>query len=94
MPIPLKLTYHAMKRMRERRVRVRDVVQIVESGDVIEDYPDDNPFPSQLISGTSDGRPLHVVVATDPEDEARIVITVYDPNPREWNPGFKTRRTP
>ena len=94
MPIRLKLTYHALQRMRERRVRVREIAQIVEYGEVIEDYPDDSPYPSQLICGVSGERTPHLVVAIDPKDEARILVAVYDPDPQEWHPGFKTRRKP
>lgn len=39
-------------------------------------------------------RPLHTVVADNVETKETIVITVYEPDPREWEPGFKKRRKP
>jgi hypothetical protein len=34
------------------------------------------------------------VVADNAEDEIRIVITVYQPDLEEWEPGFRRRRKP
>ncbi len=40
----------------------REVAEAVASGRIIEDYPDDSPYPSCLIFGTTDaGRPIHMV---------------------------------
>jgi hypothetical protein len=39
-------------------------------------------------------RPLHVVAAENAEAHETIVITVYDPDPTLWEPGFRQRRRP
>jgi hypothetical protein len=63
----------------------RDVYQTVCNGEVIEEYPDDKPYPSILIFGrTETGRPLHLVCAYNKEDDSAIVITVYQPDPNMW----------
>jgi len=52
------------------------------NGEIIEEYPDDKPFPSCLIYGRSaDGRPLHVVCAVAPVSR---IITVYFPDESKW----------
>jgi hypothetical protein len=38
-------------------------------------------------------RPIHVVVADNLDDRENIVITVYEPDPEEWEPDFKRRKT-
>jgi hypothetical protein len=38
------------------------------------------------------GRPIHVVAAWNDDDEEWIVITVYEPDPVEWDEEFKRRR--
>jgi hypothetical protein len=62
------------------------------SGEKIEEYPDDEPYPSYLALGWPAGRPLHVVAAVDVEAGETIVITTYWPDPDRWEGDFKTRR--
>lgn len=71
--------HHAIKRMFERSIAVDDVGHIIENGKNIQEYPDDKPFASRLILGWSKQRPLHVVCADDKENQAIVVITVYEP---------------
>ena len=85
---------HAIRRMFERRIGVADVRAIVERGEVIENRPDDPPYASRLLLGAVQGRPLHVVVAEDAAAASTIVVTVYEPDPALWRPGFKRRRKP
>jgi hypothetical protein len=80
--------------MFQRRIGVADVREVVERGETIEDRPDDLPYPSRLVLGFVDGRPLHVVVAEDVAASVAIVVTVYEPDPAQWRPGFKRRRKP
>jgi uncharacterized protein DUF4258 len=59
----------------------------------VEDYPDDTPYPSRLVLGWNGRRPIHVVVADNLDDNENIVITVYEPDPEEWEPDFRRRKT-
>ena len=71
----------------------QQVYEAILSGEIIEDYPDDVPYPSCLVFGrTRDGRPVHVVCAHVPEDTA-IIITVYEPDPDRWT-DFRRRILP
>ena len=53
-----KITYrlHAVQRMFERKVSIEEVRYVLETGEVIEEYPDDTPYPSRLILGSYKGR--------------------------------------
>jgi len=63
-----------------------EVYQAIQSGEVIESYEYDTPYPSILIMGrTNTGRPIHIVCAYSSEDDLAIVITVYHPDPSRWN---------
>ncbi len=84
---------HAIQRMFERHISEADVEHILATGEVIEGYPDDAPYPSRLIQGVCGSRPLHVVVADNLEDREMIVITAYEPDPARWDPTFRRRRT-
>jgi len=62
---------------------------------IVEEYPDDRPYPSLLVVGwTGEGRPVHVVCAYVREEDQLIVITVYQPDPNRWDEGFRQRRKP
>lgn len=82
---------HALTRMFERRIDVADVRAVVAHGEVIQAYPDDKPYPSRLLLGWIGRRPLHVVVADDDEDGILIVVTAYEPDPVQWDSGFKRK---
>lgn len=82
---------HAIERMFQRDVNEADVEYVVKSGEIIESYPDDQPYPSFLILGYVDKRALHIVYAKD-ENNTVIVITVYEPTLEKWLEDLKMRR--
>ena len=62
-----------------------EIYEAICAGEVIEEYPDDAPYPSVLVFGlTGVGRPLHVVCAYNGEEERTIVVTAYQPDPERW----------
>ncbi len=81
-------TYHARFEMKHEelgQIREHEVYEAIRTGEVIENYPDDTPYPSMLIFGTTiSGRPLHVVCAYNPDQDLGIKVTVYQPNPSFW----------
>jgi hypothetical protein len=85
---------HAVQRMSERGISEQNVREILSAGGSIEEYPDDIPYTSRRVLGWCRGRPLHVVAAENAEAHETIVITVYDPDPTLWEPGFRQRRRP
>ena len=89
---PLIFRMHAIQRMFQRGISVDDVRHVLASGEVVEDYPDDTPYPSRLVLGWCEAHPIHVVVADDAETKETIVITAYEPDPAQWEPGFRRRK--
>ena len=84
---------HAIQRMALRDISEAEVRAVLTTGEAIEEYPDDTPFPSRLVLGWVGSRPLHVVAADNPEEEEdTIVITVYESEPDQWEVGFRRRR--
>jgi hypothetical protein len=77
--------------MFQRRIDEKDVRSILETGETIERYPDETPYPSRLILGWLGKRPLHVVAADNTVDRETIVITVYEPEQDKWSQDFKRR---
>ena len=87
---------HARREMREEEfgpITDQEVYEAICTGEVIETYPDDTPYPSVLILGTTAaGRPLHTVCAYDSEHDQVVVVTVYQPDPDRWEDHRRRKR--
>ncbi len=83
---------HAVKRMFERTILESHIKEILLDGQIIKRYQDDSPYPSYLVYGIVNQRPLHVVAAIDEEDDVTIIVTAYEPNIIEWEFGFEKRK--
>jgi hypothetical protein len=68
-----------------------DVVSAILSGEIIEQYPEDYPYPSCLVLGfTVNRQHLHVVCGTG--NNELWLITAYYPDEQEWTEGFGMRK--
>ena len=85
---------HSLERMVEREISREAVIQTILQGERIEDYPGDRPLASALFFGLTGIRPIHAVIAFNPELQKAFVITVYVPDLDHFEPDFKTRRKP
>ncbi len=92
MAVKLVFRVHAIERMFQRNISVQDVRGVLETGETIERYPDDWPFPSRLVLGWRHNRPIHVIVADDEKGGEAVVVTVYEPDPQLWDADFKRRK--
>lgn len=81
-----------MERLLERGVSRREVFDVLLTGEEIEDYPNDTPFPSALFLGWRGPDPLHVVVALDSTSQRAYIITTYPPDLEHFEADFKTRK--
>ena len=85
------VTAHAAERFRQRGIKNKDIIYAVQNGEIIEQYPEDYPYPSCLLLGfTVKSRPLHVVMSD--EGTASRIITAYFPDKDKWKADFKTRK--
>ena len=83
---------HAIQRMFERGIRRDDVLAVMAQGETITEYADDKPYPSRLLLGSVETKPLHVVLAFNEATGLCIVVTAYEPAPEQWNSEFRTRK--
>jgi hypothetical protein len=81
---------YVLKRMIERGITVADVREVLENGELIEEYKADSP-PRYLMLGWSGRRPVHVVGEDDPLLDETIVVTAYEPDGKRWKAGFRVR---
>ena len=88
----IRITDHADEEAQADRLSFDEVFASVLHGEVLQDYPDDRPYPSCLIYGnTFSGEPVHSVWAYNPDNEWAVLITVYRPDPERWF-DWRTRR--
>ncbi len=90
---PIIFRIHAVQRMFERHIPVEAVRQVMQSGEMIEDYSQEMPDPGRLLMAKHGQRPLHVVMAENNKEGELVVITVYKPDQVQWKPGFRNRKT-
>jgi hypothetical protein len=89
---PIIFRTHAVQRMFERRIPMEAVRQVLQSGEMIEDYSEEMPDPGGLFSAKAGRRPMHVVMAENTQADELVVITVYEPDPAQWKRGFRDRK--
>lgn len=83
---------HAFERIFQRGINPDAVAQIIANGEVIVDYPEDQPFPSVLLLGYHKNQPIHAVVAREATTGTCHLVTIYWPDPAIWDESFKQRR--
>ena len=83
---------HAIKQMSrpDRMITTDEIKEAVLSGEVIEEYPEDQRGESCLVFHAKQNRVIHVVCA--PKNEYLAIITAYLPAPELWLSDFKSRR--
>ena len=90
-PNKIVLTRHAKERLIERNITITDIINGIETGEVIKQYEDDKPLPSCLVLGFSvNNKYIHIVVSHD--CDYIYLITAYYPNIDQWENDFKTRK--
>lgn len=90
----LRWTNHIFLRLVQRNISMEDVQNAILSGEIIEDYPNDYPFPSCLIFGyRKEHDIIHVVCAPNDDCTELWLITAYVPSNEKWLPDLKTRRS-
>ena len=87
-----ELSRHAATQSIARRIPVSEILEMISTAEIIEDYPNDKYGPTVLLLGfTQASRPLHVHLTT-PARPLLKIITLYQPNPALWI-DFRFRRT-
>ena len=84
-------TTHITMRLQERGIFPTDIINCIKSGDIIEQYPNDHPYPSCLILGINvSGEYIHSVIGLNGKE--LCFITAYYPTSDKWESDLKTRK--
>jgi hypothetical protein len=85
----IAVTQHLVLRMHERGIKYDEIIAVIKSGEIIEDYPDAFPCPACLILSAVP-YPLHVVCGLG--HDKLFIITAYKPTTEEWTSNWKVRK--
>ena len=86
-------TYHVTMRLQQRALTAEMVRNAIATLEIVEAYPQDKYLPSFLVRGESEGSVFHAQIATDVEGKNIRIVTMYTPDPEEWDEGLRVRRT-
>ena len=86
----IKWTLHALKRIRQRKIKSKEVIHAILNGEIIQKRQNDRTYPSYLIFNSDCLYPLHIVVGMD--IDLLYIITAYIPTLNDWEDDYKTRR--
>jgi len=79
----VRIIEHAHQEMVEESITLDEILEAIDTGQILENYPKHRRGTCCLLGGLTDaGRPLHVVCTT--ARAVLIVITVYEPKPPKW----------
>ncbi|MBI5215412.1 MAG: DUF4258 domain-containing protein [Ignavibacteriae bacterium] len=77
----VRVSDHADEESIEDNLSLNEILFSVINGEIIEDYPNDKPFPSCLILGYNKIKePIHSVWAYNEINKWSVLITVYRPD--------------
>lgn len=85
---------HGGRRLLARGITLDEVVAGIESGTVVEEYPQYFAGPAALVLSFDTQRlPVHAVWGIKSgASRPATLITAYRPDPEQWLPDFRTRK--
>jgi len=87
----IRWTNHVIVRLFQRNISQKDIEKALLTGEIIEEYENDYPFPSYLVYGLNlNNEVLHIVCGVN-ETELWI-ITAYYPDNIKWEKDLKKRK--
>ena len=89
----VRWTYHVTMRLQQRGLTAEMLRGAVATLEILERYPEDKYLLSFLVRGESTGLVFHVHIATDVEGDNIRIVTMYAPDPEEWDQELRLRRT-
>ena len=85
-------TGHSIQRIFERGIEPDQIEKSLVKGEIIEEYPDDKPYPSFLLLNYINDEAIHIVASFDKDNKTIYIITAYHPDKEIWDESNRNRR--
>ena len=90
----VRVSVHGYDELAANGIRVREVLNGVSEGIIVEDYPG---YPKDscvlILQRVSNEEPIHVVWGIPRNaDSPAVLVTAYRPDPRRWSRDFLKRK--
>jgi hypothetical protein len=90
---PVLITEHVFDKLRAIDLGLGEFEALLDRGVVIDEIELQPDVVKELVVLIEWTRPLHLVVIVDDVREEERILTVYEPDPARWHPGFRRRRS-
>ncbi len=91
----IKSSDYGYDELSEDGLAVTEVVDGIETAEVVEDYPSFGKGPCVLVlQRDARGAPVHAIWGIPKgQDRPAVLVTAYRPDPAKWTADFKVRKT-
>ena len=79
-------------RLQQRGLTAGMIRNAMATLEILEAYPQDKYLPSFLVRGEFEARVFHAQIATDSDGDNIRIVTMYAPDPDEWDEELRHRR--